>query len=234
MGLATISRAAVNNSYAFSSLLLGVDLNYGADPGIIIIRVVLIHMNIFLPLLSYESHCALMRIARKTLKRVELCLLSVGRFLTFESLGKQNTDSSSKEAYDIVGSENEDKVSDKMEKVELPVTGRASVVPEKRSTTANARLFIVENYAQVDLFIRFKEMQYLDIPLRVVEMSQVFSLCASFRMHGCNIFCCTLYATYNPGVSAESVTMLLTSGMAVERLVQNNFTTATLLVRPVF
>lgn len=80
----------------------------------------------------------------------------------------------------------------------------------------------VSAYPQADSFVRIDQIEDQDIPLHDASLSHVISLRASFRMYGCDYSRGTLFVTFHPGMSAEKVNALSTSGVKAGHQDLNN------------
>lgn len=102
------------------------------------------------------------------------------------------------------------------------MTDGADEMSVKNCAAVNGRLFNVRDYHQAVLFVRIDQIQDTDILLRDVGLSHVTSSRASFQTHGFDFFRGTLSRIIYPGVSADDVTTLTTSGMTVVGKFLNN------------
>lgn len=101
----------------------------------------------------------------------------------------------------------------------------------KNNTTVNAHVFNASNYHQSDFFVRIKQIQVRESPLRDASTSHVTSFRILFHMYGFDYSHCTLSVTFHHQTSAENMNTSATCGMTVGRKVLNNGTIVLLLNR---
>lgn len=83
------------------------------------------------------------------------------------------------------------------------MTNRADALFVKNDTTINARILIVNDYRQMDLFVRFEHTEDLDITLCDACLSLLTSLRASLHMYSFDFIRGKLSVTFHPVLSAS-------------------------------
>lgn len=106
---------------------------------------------------------------------------------------------------------------------------RADAMSIKNGTAVNVCVFKISDYYQTDLFARIKQIEYPEILVHEVSLSQVTLSRASYRMYGFDYPRGTLSVNFHPTVSAEDITTISTGGMIAARQVLDNRAKVSLL-----
>lgn len=153
----------------------------------------------------------------KTLRDCSIYDFYVWDCQTMPGIGKRSTQCALSEISEKDQTKEDYKGGDVEEIVEALMIDIADAIFVDNGTAGSICVLKMSDQHHPDLFVRFQNIEDIDVPLRKVTQSNWTSLRESFCLYGLDYPCGKLSGTIRHEVSAEHVTKLSTSEMKVGR-----------------